>query len=160
MNHGLPKTFNAWPLGLIAFLACFIVVIAGLVIFLSSQNVELVTPDYYDQEMRYQTQIDRIDRTAALAQEIRVFHDDREQQIVITLPASHARQRCEGRIHLYRPSAAGLDRRIKLELDSQGRQALDAKALQPGLWKVRIQWTVQGQEYYADRSVVVPPRPS
>ena len=58
-------------------------------------------------------------------------------------------------MQLYRPSAAGLDRELKLELDATGSQSLDAAALEPGLWKVRIHWTSHQQEYFADKSVVV-----
>jgi hypothetical protein len=47
-----------------------------------------------------------------------------------------------------------------LEVDAAGRQSLDARDLRPGLWKVRIQWAVDGQEYFTDQSVVLGPRRS
>jgi nitrogen fixation protein FixH len=60
-----------------------------------------------------------------------------------------------GRIQLYRPSATGLDRVVKLQLDNKGSQTLDASSLLPGLWKVRVQWTAQNQDFFADKSIVV-----
>jgi|WetSurMetagenome_2_1015567.scaffolds.fasta_scaffold295999_2 nitrogen fixation protein FixH len=155
-----PRRFNPWPIGIVAFFVLFISTTAGLIVFVSSQREDLVAPDYYEQEVRYQRQMERRDRTKALAGDIRVDHDDALRQLVITLPAEHAQRHPEGRIDLYRPSSAGLDRHVKLEVGPQGTQTLDAQALRPGLWKVRIQWTVGGQEFYADQSVVVPPRVS
>ena len=160
MNNAQPQSFNPWPVGIVAFFIGFIAVIVGLIVFLSSQGMDLVTPDYYEQEVRYQSQHERIGRTEALAQQINVSHDASAQRITITLPASHAQQSCLGDIQLYRPSDASLDRRIKLEVGTQGTQALDAKDLQPGLWKVRVTWKAGGQEFYTDQSVVVLPRPS
>jgi nitrogen fixation protein FixH len=152
-----PKPFNPWPVGIIAFFALFISVMGGLIVFISSRPMDLVAPDYYEQEIRYQSQMDRRDRTREVAAQIRVTHDAAGQRLIIALPAAHARRPCEGRIHLYRPSAAGLDRHEKLALDALGQQSLDARDLQPGLWKVRIHWTVEGEEFYTDQSIVVPP---
>jgi nitrogen fixation protein FixH len=60
-------------------------------------------------------------------------------------------------VHLYRPSAAGLDRQLALELDAAGVQALDASGLEPGLWRVKVTWSVGGQQYYFDQKVVISP---
>ena len=60
-----------------------------------------------------------------------------------------------GRIELYRPSAAGMDRAVKLEPDANGVQRLDATGLAPGLWKVRVSWTLENQDYFLDQKVVV-----
>lgn len=160
MSSTPPKSFNPWPVGIVAFFVCFITVTVGLIVFLSSQGMDLVTPDYYEQEVRYQSQHERIDRTQTLTKQISVSHDASTQRILITLPASHAQQSCRGDIQLYRPSDAGLDRHIKLDMGAQGTQALDARGLQPGLWKVRVTWKSGGQEFFTDQSVVVPPRPS
>lgn len=154
------KSLNPWPVGIISFFGFFITLTIGLIGFASCHRMELVAPDYYEQEVRYQSQMDRVGRTRALAEQVRVAHDAARQQLVITLPSDHAQGHPEGRIQLYRPSDVGLDRRVKLEVDGRGVQTLDTKELRPGLWKVRIQWTVQGQEYYSEQQVVVPPRVS
>ena len=36
-------------------------------------------------------------------------------------------------------------------------KVLDTKPLRPGLWKVRVQWTVGGEDYYLDQIVVIAP---
>jgi hypothetical protein len=71
--------------------------------------------------------------------------------IVIALPAAQA----SGVIQFYRPSNAKLDHEIPLAIDAHGVQTIDAKAMAAGLWKVRLQWSVNGQEYFFDQAVVV-----
>jgi hypothetical protein len=154
------KPVNPWPIGIGAFLGCFVTAMIGFVLFAVWHRMELVAPDYYEQEVRYQSQMDRLGRTRALAGQIRVTHDAVRRELLIVLPPDRAPHRPAGHIQLYRPSDVGLDRRVQLDVDARGEQALDATALQPGLWKVRIQWTVQGQDYYSEQQVVVPPRGS
>jgi hypothetical protein len=48
-----------------------------------------------------------------------------------------------------------MDRTVKLEPDANGVQRLDAVGLAPGLWKVRVSWTVEHQDYFLDQKVVV-----
>ena len=43
---------------------------------------------------------------------------------------------------------------------NRGSQRIDARTLTPGLWKVRVSWTVADKEYYIDRSIVVPGPPA
>jgi hypothetical protein len=99
--------------------------------------------------------MERVARTRQLGAQASVAYDPVGKCIRIALPAEQARQHVSGRIQLYRPSQAGLDRQVKLNLDPKGSQQLDAAGLVPGLWKVRVSWTVQGQDYFIDQVVVV-----
>jgi hypothetical protein len=48
-----------------------------------------------------------------------------------------------------------MDRHITFEPDAQGIQLLDASALAPGFWKVRVAWSAGGQDYFLERSINV-----
>lgn len=151
----MKSTRNLWPFGIIAAFAIFIAGTAGLIVFASSQNHDLVSDNYYEQELRYQKRIESLDRTARLGANASVVYDSSRRRIVISLPADQAVEALSGQIHLYRPSAAGLDRQFKLAPDNRGIQHLNAASLQPGLWQVRVSWTVAKQDYYLDQRVVV-----
>ena len=154
------RQWNPWPICLIAFFGVAILSCAGFVAFCSLHPSELVTPDYYEQEMRYQAQIGRIDNARNVLKEPSVSYDTQERTITVSLPAPVADSRPTGTIQLYRPSAASLDRKLDLALDPCGKQRIDARALAPGLWKVRVSWTVANREYYLDRPVVLPGPPA
>jgi len=154
MNSPATKR-NPWPYAIIAYFIVFASAIAAWITFAVRQNMDLVRKDYYEEEIRYQQQIDRQNRTQAIRSEVNVSYDGTQQAITLTLPSTHARQQASGTIQLYRPSDASLDRTVQLVVNAEGTQRLDAKALRPGLWKVRIQWTTAGQDYSFDQSVVI-----
>ena len=151
----MATTRNLWPLGIILTLVVFFAGTVGLIVMACSQRVDLVSPDYYERELKFQGQIDRVERTHRAPSQASVAYDAAGQCITVSLPADQAGREINGRIELYRPSAAGLDRAVKLAPDSKGVQRLDAAGLAPGLWKVRVSWTVEQQDYFLDQKVVV-----
>ena len=160
MNAELKPARNLWPLGIIAACALFVAGTAGLIVMACSQKVDLVSPDYYEQELRFQGQIDRAERTRLAAPRATVTYDPATQSITVSLPPAHAARPITGAIHLYRPSAGALDRSFPLQVDAHGLQSLDAAVLAPGLWKVRVSWTADQQTYYLEQKVVVGSKPS
>ena len=148
-----PRRFNPWPYAIIGVFAIFIPATAALVVMASSHRMELVSGDYYEQEIAFQRQMERVNRKRALGDKARVTLEAAEKQLLIALPPEHLKNLSEGRIQLYRPSAAGLDRRVPLELDSQGRQKVDVSSMPSGLWKVRVQWKVGPEEYFLEESL-------
>ncbi len=150
------RKWNLWPVCLIGFFSVAIVSCAGFVAFCSLHPAELVTPDYYEQEMRYQAQMSRMENARQLEHAATITYDAIAKMIIVTLPTPDASLHPTGTIQLYRPSAAGLDRNFRLVLDPRGLQRIDAHSLVPGLWKVRVSWTVATREYYLDRAVVIP----
>lgn len=152
-----PKpAFNPWPYGIGAFLACFFLCVVSAGIFASRQRIDLVRADYYEEELRFQKQIDRVNRTQPLKREINVQVLKASRQISLELPAEFTDRETTGTIQFYRPSDARLDRQLSLAMDGNGRQAFDASTMQPGLWRLRVTWKTSGSEYFHDSSVVIP----
>lgn len=147
------RRFNPWPYAIIGVFVVFISATVGLIVVASSNRMELVSADYYEQEVRHQRQMEKVSRTRALGNKASIALDSARKQIVIAVPSEHVSQLADGSIQLYRPSAAGLDRRMNLELTPGGRQFVDVSAMPNGLWKVRVQWKVGGDEYFLDESV-------
>lgn len=151
----MTQTRNLWPAGIILAFALFIAGTAGLIIMACSHKEDLVSSDYYEKELKYQGQLERLNRTRQLPTPGSVSYEAAGKSIRISLPASHALA-ARGLVQLYRPSGAGMDRQFELDVDSSGAQSIDASALHPGLWKVRVSWTVGELEYYIDQKLVVP----
>jgi len=146
---------SPWPYGIIGAFAFFVAGTATLIVIACTHRTDLITSNYYDDELKFQTRLDQLNRTAQLGGTVDVTFDAVGQSINISLPAAPPGAGISGRIQLYRPSATGLDRVVQLHLDKKGSQTLDAASLLPGLWRVRVQWTAQDQEYFADKSIVV-----
>lgn len=145
---------NLWPYAIVTYFVVFISCVVAFIAWSVHQNMDLVRSDYYEQEIRYQDQIERLKRTQPLNAEVNVAYDLARQRITVTLPTTHVAQ-AKGRIHFYRPSDAKLDRDFPLNLAADATQTLDAKLLHPGQYKVRVEWSSDGQEFFFDRSIVV-----
>jgi nitrogen fixation protein FixH len=149
------KSFNPWPVSIIAFFAVAICAAVTFVIFCRRNSVDLVAADYYEQELRYQDKMDSTQRAASLQAPAKVGYDELAQRITVSLPSGHLGDNVKGWIELYRPSAAGLDQKLPLHVDATGDQVIDASKLADGLWRIRISWNNDGADYYHDQKLVV-----
>jgi nitrogen fixation protein FixH len=145
--------WNAWPVAIMVFFAVAIAACAAFVAFCVRNPSDLVAEDYYEQELRYGKQMERIQRANEAGRPASVVYDAGSRLIVISLPADAAAGGATGEVRLYRPSAAALDRHLKLDLKANSTQEIDAAGLQPGLWRVKISWNAGGREYFLEKSV-------
>lgn len=144
---------NLWPVAIVTYLTIFATFLAIYIIWALGQKQDLVSEDYYEHEVRYQEQLDRLNRAHAQAAPTAITFDAVQNCIVIALPANTAGT--TGRIQLYRPSNARLDQEVPLALNAQGIQTLSTRSMATGLWKVRVAWSVDGQQFFLDQTVVV-----
>lgn len=151
----VPSSRNFWPIGVVLAVVLFVTGTAGLVVLSTRNSVDLVSPDYYEQELHFQDQINKRAHTTALHGQVSVTYDAGQRVITLMLPASHAAAHATGEIQLYRPSAAGKDRRLALRLDAQGHQTLDARPLIDGLWRVRVSWHVGDQDFTFEEKIIL-----
>lgn len=151
----VPRGRNPWPIGIAAFFILILAFTLGFVLFSRSQRVDLVSADYYEQEMRYQAQIDREHRTGRLLEPMGIALDREGHRLNIALPRAHAGRITRGSIALYRPSDAALDRTAPLKVDERGCQTLETDGWAPGLWRVRVSWSLEREEFYGETNIVV-----
>jgi hypothetical protein len=142
--------------GIAAFLFVFVSCIAAFITFAVRQQMDLVRPDYYEEEIRYQVQFDRLERTRSLGAAARIAADSVRGTLEVLIPAAHASALTAGTIQFYRPSDAGQDRVIPLKPSAEGVQKAQIGDLGPGLWRVRVRWTTGGKEYAMDDTFVRP----
>ena len=134
--------WNPWPAGLVAFLSLFVVAVVSFGIFAVRQPQELVSSNYYDQEIRYQEHIDRVARAGAVSNAAVVSVDASARALALTLPKGSV-----GQVEFYRPANAQWDRILPLALDGEGRQRIDLSGLHAGLWRIRVLWSVGTLDY-------------
>jgi hypothetical protein len=147
------KSWNPWPISIIAFFAIAISGCVGFVAFCNLHPADLVAADYYEQEVRYQRQIDRVEHGREIGPLTAVTYIPLKRMISVSLPPAPISGELKGEIRLYRPSSAKLDRTIKLALGPDGRQEIDVSTMTAGLWKINVFWSADGKEYFIDREV-------
>jgi hypothetical protein len=146
---------NLWPHAIIAWFVVFAAAMAAWLTVAVRQNMDLVRSDYYEEEVRFQQQLDRLNRTAAIRSEVILKHDATKREVTLRLPAAHLASGPVGQVHFYRPSDAALDLQVPLALDAAGLQRLSTSSLRGGYWKVRVQWSAAGHGYFFEQTLVV-----
>jgi hypothetical protein len=132
----------------------------SFVAFCSRHPADLISPNYYEEEVRYQAQIDRVRLTHQQAAQASASYDALSRQVTISLGMLDAGANISGNILLYRPSAQKLDRKLELNVKPNGEQIVDGTSLQAGLWRVRVSWAVGDQKFFMDKEIVVTPKNS
>jgi nitrogen fixation protein FixH len=144
---------NLWPLGIVLVFALFFAGIIAVIIIASTRRDALVSDNYYEQELKFQRQIDAAGRAIHSGAGVRL--DAAAGKIVVTLPAEQVKQDFSGKIFLYRASASAMDREFPLAPDNRGAQALDISRLPAGPWQVNVRWNAGGREYFLELKIVI-----
>ena len=137
--------------GTILIIVLSVVGLIVLIFFSRSLKFGLVQEDYYEQDLKYQQQIERIERTNALEKSVIISLEN--DTLLIDFPEIFNFRDISGKIHLFRPSDPELDRFIPLELNESGAQKIDTDELYNGLWKVKLNWTHKELEYYKEKRI-------
>jgi hypothetical protein len=122
---------------------------ASFVTFTLRHPTDLVSKDYYKQEVDYQSHMDNARRADADPGSASLHLDAATRVCEIEFPAAGV----EGNVTLYRPADAALDRTVPIALDINRRQQIDLASLAPGLWRVRLQWTRGAEEYFKEKAI-------
>jgi hypothetical protein len=135
-----------WGKWIIVTFVLFAVFIGTLVTVCVRQDISLVSKNYYQEELAYQGQIQRLNNAAALENRpvIRVVQDTLEIEYA---GWSHT---TAGRLTLFRPSDARLDRSFELKSSADSTQRFDMKFLPAGMYKVKLTWTMNDKEYFVE----------
>lgn len=137
-----------WGKSIILAFIVFATFIAVLVTVCMRQDVSLVTKDYYQEELKYQDQIDRIANTAALANKPVITSTDRRLTLVFDqLPDIEA-----GELKLFCPANAAADKTFALKAAAGTTQVLGTD-LPQGMYRARMTWRMQGREFYIEKII-------
>ena len=146
-------TRNPWPFAIILTFVLFFCGIAAVITIAATHRESLVSPNYYESELKFQDQIDAAARAHQAGATL--GSDSAGQQVVIALPAAQLAQKFSGSIEFYRPSAPELDRHCQLEPGTDGRQTLDVSKFAAGPWLVRVRWNAAGQDYFLEQKITI-----
>ena len=127
----------------------FAIFIGTLVTVCVKQDVNLVTKDYYNQELLYQQQIERINNTNKLAQKPVVKVKERSIQINFGSGSNIEK----GKLKLFCPSNPLLDKEFTLNANDVNSFTIDRTSSK--LYRVQIWWTAAGEEYYQEEAIYI-----
>lgn len=127
----------------------------GVLVYKSFQSkVNLVSQDYYKQEIVFQDQINKIENELALEKSVSIVHNSRLNELLIIFPRELEVKSAS--LTLYRPSDASMDRSWDLQLDQENADKISTESLSGGLWQVQVEWSDQSNSYYKEQNIFLP----
>ncbi len=132
----------------------FAAMIISFVVRARHHKVELVSADYYAQELKYEDRIQATNNTNELAQKPVVT--TRAGGIQLIMPELQRGKRPEGTIQFYCPAGSQNDMMIPLNLDENYQQQIATSNLAKGLYLFKLEWMTDGVPYYFEQQITIP----
>jgi hypothetical protein len=133
---------------IVAFIS-FALFIGTLVFVCVREDISLVSPNYYQDELVHQVKMDQQRNMASLKDQPLIKMAD--AQIDVFFQPLEKMEK--GELRLARPSDAGLDQRF--ELTNRPEQSFKLARWEKGLYRVSMQWSMQGKDYYFEKLIVL-----
>lgn len=135
-----------WGKWIVVAFVLFAAFIATLVTVCMRQEINLVSKDYYKDELAYQEQITRIKNATMLEEKptIKTAGD------WLNIDYAEADKIESGALKLFRPSDAKMDKAFQLKPNGTKLQSFPIDDLAKGMYRARMQWKMNGDEYYLE----------
>lgn len=141
-----------WGNKLIIVFILFACIIGTMVYKAINTKVELVSKDYYKDELRYQDRIDGRNNAEKIGK-VAVTQD--AESVAIALPAEMKGIVVTGEAWFYCQTDDVKDRKIPLQVDENGRQLILKKELVKGTYHLKLNWEAGSKPYYTEQKLII-----
>lgn len=142
----------SWGNKLVVVFVIFIAMIGTLVYKSVMIKNDLVTSDYYSQELKYQDKINGSNNANAISQ---VSIVQNKEFVTIYLPTELIGNSISGEAWFYCVTDADKDRHIKLNVGDNGAQMISKKELAKGNMQIKLSWKVGDKDYYTEKNLLI-----
>lgn len=125
----------------------FVVLIVTLVAGSMRQDFDLVAPDYYGQEIKYQQVIDAGKNQSTLSAPVAIHASG--QVVTIDFPADFTDKPVEGTIQFYSAVNADWDKVFDIKVTNNS-MTVPRETLHNANYTIKLKWTSEGKEYYQE----------
>jgi nitrogen fixation protein FixH len=142
-----------WGTGLAVVFVIFAIGILIMVRTAMNRDVELVSDDYYQQELRHEDQIQSQKRSNDLSDQPIIGVS--RTWVAVRLPTIFSDDSTSGTLTFYRPADRHKDFIVALKLDSTNTQFVPTTFLKKGLWRLKVRWAHHLRDYYHEEAIVI-----
>lgn len=143
-----------WGHGVVLALLSFITFILFMIFIFPNgkENSELITENYYEEELVFQDVIDA--KNAADALEQKPIYKQEKHQIVIVFPEEYNNENTNFAIDLQRFNDQNLDVKKEMKLNTQNQIVIPEKVLIKGNYILKMKWIKDHKNYQIDYHLV------
>lgn len=144
------KNFN-WGWRIVILYGGFVAMMLFLVWKTTTVKDDLVTPDYYAQELKFQEQVDKLKRTQELKEQPSWNVDGKK--VAIQFPSEVIVKNVKAEILFYNASSSKRDFTVSCIPDSTGLCRVNSDKFQYGVYEMKINWSAGGVRYYNEGTI-------
>lgn len=126
--------------------------IASLVVICVRQDINLVSADYYQEELVHQHKMELIQNAQTL-DSLPAFSI--VPGAVLLVSFSDFDKIEEGELKLLRPSDNRLDKKFRIKSSTEKTQRYPLDVWSNGLYRASMQWKMDGKEFYYEKVIVL-----
>ena len=140
----------SWGYKIMFVYLAFVAGICFLIFKASNQEFDLVTKDYYEQELKYQQVIDQSANASRLSMPLNI--EKKEAELKISFPDEMKNKKKLVDFYLYYAADAKRDFRRSFELnENELAQALPVGM--KGMYELKLTWETEGVKYYHEQKI-------
>lgn len=145
----------SWGHGVVIALGCFMLFILGMIFLfpINKQNAELITDDYYEEELHYQKVIDAKGKADSLENKPAIELAT-AKGIVINFPEEFSNANTKFDFYLYHQADKNLDIRKEFTLDANNQMTIPNVLLKKGNYVLKVHWVTNKIEYQRDFEIL------
>ncbi len=140
-----------WGKWIIVSFVLFALFIGALVTVCLREDISLVSKNYYQEELNYQQQIERMNNANELVNKPTIS----VKGVLLEVQFDQFNSFEQGKLKLFRPSDTHLDRQYVLRASPEGMQYFDISSLAKGMYHARMTWTMKGKEYFIEDTITL-----
>ena len=136
-----------WGTGIVIAMLSFMIFILSFVyksIAMEEYQHELVSEDYYKDELHYQEEIDKLKNSQTLSEDIKLANI--KEGMRISFPENIDQDQIKGTIYFQRLSNEKLDFTEQIKLTDH-HQLIPVEKLVSGKWIIKIDWETEQDKY-------------
>lgn len=142
----------SWGWKIMILYSGFVAMILCLVIAANRQHFDLVSKDYYEEEIAYQKVLDAGKNQSALSHPLNIHANDKA--VIIDFPDEFKSKTLTGDIQFYAPVNAEWDRNFKINAQDNSVSILRT-SLHNTRYTIKISCTVDGKCYYQESEILL-----
>lgn len=144
------KKLDIWPYAIIIVLVLFMSYIVQFVYRSTLYPTDLVTEDYYQQEMTFQAKIEK--SSNALSIKDQMSFEIQDGLIAVAFPKEW--KKISGTLSLYNPMNKKLD--VSMPFTTQDNVLkMKLKDLQVGKWIIKLDFDYNGKGYFVEEKTII-----
>jgi hypothetical protein len=140
-----------WGWRIVILYGCFMLLILFLVYKTTTVKDDLVTPDYYAKELKFQEQLDKQKRTHALTEQ--PSWNVTGKKVAVRFPKELLGENVKAEILFYNASEAKRDFTISCSPDSSGLCEVNSEKFKHGVYQMKIDWSAGSVSYYNEGTI-------